>query len=176
MSQPAPESAKPEEQNNQPPSNQQAVQPAPAAQEAAKPSEKAPTDWQEHARTWEDRARTNKAQLDQMQQQWNRLASIFTPESADEGQKPEDMIQALTERFEQSERRAAINDLARRHGIQADADIALLASVADDTQREALALRLKGQQQVIPPDPGQGATTPASTEDAEYEQFFPTRK
>ena len=147
-----------------------------ATTESAKDTGAKPqTDWEKHARTWEDRARANKQQLDQMQQQWDKLSSIFAPQGDGEASKPEDMIKALSDRIEQSEDRAAIADLARRHGITRDDDIALL-SAGEKSQRETLAARLKGQS--IPPDPGQGARpSAASSDDAEYETFYPpTRK
>ncbi|PFG17197.1 hypothetical protein ATK74_1760 [Propionicimonas paludicola] len=105
------------------------------------------------------------------------LNKLFTPEGAEQP-KPEDLIQKLTERLDQADRKAAVNELARTHGITSDDDIALLDAVADPQQREALALRLKGVAAAIPPDPGQGNHPGTQTpEDAAYNAFFPdTRK
>ena len=136
------------------------------------------TDWEKHARTWETRARGNQAELTQMREQWSRLASVFAPEASDP--KPDDMVRALSERLDASELRASVNDLARTYGIKSDEDVALLRSIPDVQQREALAQRLKpadGQPAPIPPDPGQGPrNTSAPTDDAEFNQYFPSEK
>lgn len=175
MSQPSVEGAKPQTENIDP-SPQAATPPTPTTPAAEKADEKPGTDWEKHAKTWEERARTNKQQLDQMHQQWGKLASIFAPDGGEQADKPEDMIKALTDRIDRSERQAEIERLARKHGITEDGDIAILASVTDAAQREALAARLKSQTQVIPPDPGQGVQPSASAEDAEYANYYPSRK
>ena len=85
---------------------------------------------------------------------------------------------ALSARIDASERESAVNSLARRFGITSDDDVALLRSVADPAQREALAVRLKPTDPSIPPDPGQGPrpTAPQSAQDAEYATFFPPER
>ena len=159
-----------------PPANPEptSIQPEPA---------KEPIDWEKHARTWENRAKENKAELDAnkaeletMKADWQRLSQVFAPEQAQP--KPEDMIAALSARIDASERESAVNSLARRLGITSDDDVALLRSVADPAQREALAVRLKPTDPSIPPDPGQGPrpTAPQSAQDAEYATFFPPER
>lgn len=170
------EGAKPQAQTPAPQNAaQQVVDALPKPKPPAEKAEDQGTDWEKHARTWEDRARANKQQLDAMQQRWDKFTQAFAPEAP--ASKPEDMIQALTDRIDRSERQADIERLARRHGITEDGDIAILAAVTDATQREALAARLKSHAPVIPPDPGQGNQPSAqSNEDAEYANFYPSRK
>jgi len=101
---------------------------------------------------------------------------MLTPEGETEQPKPEDLIKKINDRLDQADRKAAVNELARTHGITSNDDIALLDAVVDPQQREALALRLKGVAAAIPPDPGQGNHPGTQTpEDAEYETYFPTK-
>jgi len=119
------------------------------------------------------KAETQLAALEPYMKVLDGLNKLFTPEGADQP-KPEDLIQRLTERLDQADRKATVNELARTYGITSDDDIALLDAVTDPAQRAALALRLKGIAAIIPPDPGQGnhpgTQTPA---DQEYETFYP---
>ena len=104
------------------------------------------------------------------------LQKLFTPEA--DQPKPEDVIAQITKRLDAADKKASVNELARKHGITSDDDIALLDAVTDPQQREALAARLKSAAVAIPPDPGQGNhQPPQNPADAEYEQYFPpTRK
>lgn len=112
-----------------------------------------------------------------LREQWTALQRVFGGEST-EG-KPEDVVARLSEQVAAMQHSTLVNDVARRHGITDDEDVALLREVRDEAQMTRLAARLnvpKGPSTPAP-DPGQGArpSTPQAEADAEYAKFFPTR-
>jgi len=122
------------------------------------------------------KAESQLAALEPYKKVLEGLQRMLTPEGETEQPKPEDLIKKINDRLDQADRKAAVNELARTHGITSNDDIALLDAVVDPQQREALALRLKGVAAAIPPDPGQGNHPGTQTpEDAEYETYFPTK-
>lgn len=110
-----------------------------------------------------------------LRQQMEALRRAFGGEST-EG-KPEDVVANLQQQVSQMQRDSLVNDVARRHGITSDDDVALLRGATDADHMARLAERLK----VTPgptgpaPDQGQGArpTTPQAEADAEYARYFP---
>lgn len=69
----------------------------------------------------------------------------------------DDAVKAIVERLDQADRRALVNEVARRHSITADEDIALLDAVANKEAMEKLAARIAQPSRQQDPDPGQGA-------------------
>ncbi|MEO6158696.1 MAG: hypothetical protein ABIQ39_13835, partial [Ilumatobacteraceae bacterium] len=91
---------------------------------------------------------------------------------------PEDIVTTLQQQVADMQRNSLINDVARRHGITDDDDVALLRGATDADHMARLAERLKAPKgpTAPAPDQGQGArpTTPQAEADAEYSKYFPS--
>jgi hypothetical protein len=110
-----------------------------------------------------------------LRQQMEALSRVFGGESTTG--KPEDVVASLQQQVAEMRHNTLVSDVARRHGITDDNDVAVLREVKDEALMTRLAERLKAPAgpTVPAPDPGQGArpSTPQAEADAAYEQFFP---
>ncbi len=77
----------------------------------------------------------SSAQLEKL----DKIAEVFAPEK--KGDKS-DLSETIIARLEKIELKAAANELARKHGITSDEDVALLMGISDAKTREALAARI----------------------------------
>lgn len=111
-----------------------------------------------------------------LRQQMEALSRVFGGESTTG--KPEDVVATLQQQVAEMRHNTLVNDVARRHGITNDEDVAVLREVRDEAVMTRLAERLKTPPAppVPAPDAGQGArpSTPATDEDAAYRAFFPS--
>ena len=125
-----------------------------------------------------DRADKLEAELKPMRDMFDRMRGVFGDEKKP-GQSTEDMVTGLQAQIDSMKHDSLVNQVARRHGITDDADVALLASTKDADVMARLADRLKGTEKPDPPkpdpDPGQGKSGSAASDDAAYEQFYPSR-
>ena len=111
-----------------------------------------------------------------LRQQMDALRQAFGGDST-EG-KPEDVVASLQEQVAAMQRNVLVSDVARRHGITDDEDVAILRDAKDEEHMTRLAQRLKAPAGPVTPapDPGQGArpSTPQAEADAEYAKYFPS--
>lgn len=123
-----------------------------------------------------DRLEAQLNSLQPIREQFDALRSVFGDTGGD--QSPEDVVKGLQQQVTQMQHDNLVNNVARQHGITDEDDVALLRDARDQDQMARLAARLKatGKPVAPTPDPGQGARPGAtSQEDADYQQFYPTR-
>ena len=97
--------------------------------------------------------------------QFAKIAAAFGGDD-DKGDKDTtgDQLAAIQKRLDEADAKAEVERLARKHKIESDDDVALLASITDAKQREALAARLAPSEndqangrRIPKPDPSRGA-------------------
>lgn len=110
-----------------------------------------------------------------LRQQMEALSRVFGNDTTTG--KPEDVVATLQQQVAEMRHNTLVSDVARRHGITDDNDVAVLREVKDEALMTRLAERLKTPlgPTVPAPDPGQGArpATPQAEADAEYSKYFP---
>jgi hypothetical protein len=98
-----------------------------------------------------------------------------------EQDKGEDIVSNLQQRLSAMEKTNLVNEVARRHGITEDDDIALLRNQPDEQGMALLASRLKSTTPTQPPapapDPSQASApmSEAAAAEAAYAAFFPSK-
>src|SRR5690242_10541409 len=92
-----------------------------------------------------------------LRQQMEALSRVFGGDSTTG--KPEDVVATLQQQVAEMRHSTLVNDVARRHGITDDNDVAVFREVKDEALMTRLAERLKAPTgpTVPAPDPGQGA-------------------
>lgn len=105
-----------------------------------------------------------------------KTAFGIEPEKGGEG----DLVTTLQQRVSQMERNSLVDQVARRHGITADDDVAFLRGAPDETAMTRLAERLKASNTTPTspaPDPSQASApmTPEAQAAAAYEAFYPSK-
>lgn len=165
----------------EPQGTQEAAAPKPTApskpENQPEPPAREETDWKAESRKWEQRAKENLAALMPIKEQFDALSKVFGDKSGKE-QSPQDVVASLQQQVSQMQHDNLVNNVARLHGITDDEDVELLRTATSQEQMTRLAARLKAPEKPapLPPDPGQGARPGTqSTEDAEYQQYYPTR-
>ena len=133
------------------------------------------------ARQERNELRAKVEKLEPLAAQLEKLTKALAPESEDgDEQATSDALAAIQKRLDEADLRASVEALARRHKIDSDEDVALLASIPDAKQREALAVRIAPGDQEPPksrffsgPDPsigkGGGAGSPRTVAEARKE-------
>ena len=133
------------------------------------------------ARQERNELRAKVEKLEPLAAQLEKLTKALAPESEDgDEQATSDALAAIQKRLDEADLRAAVEALARKHKIDSDEDVALLASIPDAKQREALAVRIAPGDQEPPksrffsgPDPsigkGGGAGSPRTVAEARKE-------
>ena len=134
------------------------------------------------ARKERNELRAKVEKLEPLAAQLEKLTKALTPEpnDGDGEQATVDTLAAIQKRLDEADLRASVEALARKHKIDSDEDVALLASISDAKQREALAVRIAPGDQEPPksrffsgPDPsigkGGGAGSPRTVAEARKE-------
>ena len=133
------------------------------------------------ARQERNELRAKVEKLEPLAAQLEKLTKALAPESEDgDEQATSDALAAIQKRLDEADLRASVEALARKHKIDSDEDVALLASIPDAKQREALAVRIAPGDQEPPksrffsgPDPsigkGGGAGSPRTVAEARKE-------
>ena len=132
------------------------------------------------ARQERNELRAKVEKLEPLAAQLEKLTKALAPESEDgDEQATSDALAAIQKRLDEADLRASVEALARKHKIDSDEDVALLASISDAKQREALAARIapgdQGNKKNWPPRPdpsigkGGGAGSPRTVAEARKE-------
>ena len=133
------------------------------------------------ARQERNELRAKVEKLEPLAAQLEKLTKARAPEpnDGDGEQATVDTLAAIQKRLDEADLRASVEALARKHKIDSDEDVALLASISDAKQREALAARIapgdQGNKKNWPPRPdpsigkGGGAGSPRTVAEARKE-------